>query len=101
VAIMLQCPADVVGGKILFGQRDDLLANPIYLDSCPSPFGRRQKELLLRIASELMTEHAKAAAGIAEARCSFDQCDQVSPSRTLRGTWQTPSFSTVLDKDNG
>jgi hypothetical protein len=73
VAFPLQCPADIVDGKILFAQGNDVLADPIHLGSCPWSLGGREKELFLGIASELMAEHTKAAGGVAETFRRFDR----------------------------
>ena len=51
----------------------DLLADRIDFGSSLRPLCGGQKELPLRVVSELMAEYAKAAGGVAEPSCGFDR----------------------------
>lgn len=72
VAFVRQCPADVVNGKILFAQGNDVLADAIHFWSCLWSLGGREKELPVGVVSKLMAQYTKAAGGIAEAFRRFD-----------------------------
>ena len=58
---------DVINGKVLFTQCDDIVAQLIFFRSLMRSFSRWQEELSMRIFSEFMHEYPKAAVGIAEA----------------------------------
>lgn len=61
-----QALADVVDGKVLFAQSDDLCTEPIDFGCCPWSFGRWQEELPVRVFPELVTQHPKAARRVSE-----------------------------------
>ena len=58
--------ADVVDGKVLFSQDDDLLADRIGLGRRLRPFGRGQEELPDRAVAEPVDQDAEAAWGVSE-----------------------------------
>ena len=59
--------ADVINGKVLFAQCDDVAAQLIFFSSFMRPFSRWQEEWSLRIFSEFIYKYPKAALGISEA----------------------------------
>ena len=69
---VLETPADVIDGEILFSQADDLLAPIIFLLQLGGrSFGWGNEELPFGVLPELMTEDQEASGGVAESLGDF------------------------------
>ena len=74
--------ADVINGKVLFTQCDDVAVQLICFSRFMRPFRWWQEELSLRIFSEFMYQYPKAALGISEAirgLLAWQFIDEISP----------------------
>ncbi len=91
VALLLQEPADVVDGEVLFAGGDNLEAPGVGFGGALRPFGRRQEEGAVRVLAELAGQDAETARGIAEAAGSLLGGEAVDEEGTqglvLAGGW--------------
>ena len=71
MTLLLQEPADVVNGEVLFAGLDNLEAPGVGFGGALRSFGRRQKERAIGVLAELAGQDAETARRIAEAAGGF------------------------------
>jgi hypothetical protein len=73
--------ADIVDGKILFPERDDLVSQPFLLARGPYLLGRREKELAPGLIAKLMDKDPKTSWSISEAGGRLRRGDTLNEKR--------------------
>ena len=68
---LLQDPADIIDGKILLSQCDDLIPDTVGLRRSLGPLLRGKEEEAIRMLTELVGKNAEASRGIPEAAGDF------------------------------
>jgi len=79
---LLQDPADIIDGEILFTQGNDLLAKGLGFPRSLGPFLRGKEEGAIGMLAKLRGEDAKASRGIPEATGDFGRSktlDEIGP----------------------
>ena len=86
MAFSLEGFADIVNGKILLAQGNDLVADGVAFRRAVWPFLRLNEKGTLGVLAELVAKHAETAGGIAKAFGDFmgrEALDKIGPQRLV------------------
>jgi hypothetical protein len=100
IPLMGQVPADVIDGKVLLAQGDDLIAEWIGFGRDLGTFGRGQEEVTSGILAKLMNKNTKASRGVTKAASGL-AAGQPLDEESAEGLVLTVGRVGGLEKDLG